>query len=162
MSKFTRRGKSKVYFVPTVADPANPTTAEITGGTYLGKGLREMTGFETQTSRISEAVMDSKTNPQIDGEQTFGDAQMVLLESDDTTTDPDSTALAAAYTALADGAQGFIVACPVGVTSGKKCETWPISIGANNRNWSTDNEFAKYTVAFAVLSAPNKNATIGV
>lgn len=160
MSKFNRRGKSKIYFVPTLTSTTSPSIAQITAGTYLGKGLREMSGFETQTSRISEPVMDSKVNPQIDGEQTFGDASMVLIESDDTTTDPDTTELQAAYAALADGALGYIVAAPVGLTATKKCEVWPVSIGANNRRWSTDNEFAKYGVSFAVLSAPNKNATL--
>lgn len=161
MSKSNRRGNSKVYFVPALADPDAPTVAEITGGTYLGKGLREMNNFETQTSRISEPVMHSKVNPQIDGEQTFGDANMVLLEDDGTETDPDSEDLAAAYAALDDGAQGYIVAVPFGgVVATKKCETWPVSVGANNRRWTTDNEFAKYAVAFAILSAPNKNAVI--
>lgn len=160
MSKFNRRGKSKVVFVPSLADPDNPTLAEINGGTYLGKGLREMSGFETQTSRISEPVMDTKVNPQIDGEQTFGDATMVLLESDETTTDPDTADLQAAYAALTDGALGYIVACPTGIAAGRDCETWPASIGANNRRWSIDNEFAKYGVSFAILSAPNKNAEI--
>src|SRR4051794_37034610 len=123
MSKYNPRGNNKVYFVPTIASQAAPTVAEITAGTYLGKGLREMTGFETQTSRISEPVMHSTVDPQIAGEQTFGDAQIVMLQSDSTTTDPDSTELAAAYTALADGALGNIVAIPFGgVVSTKKCE----------------------------------------
>jgi hypothetical protein len=161
MSKFTRRGKSKIYWVLTLATPATPSVAEITAGQYLGTGLREMNNFETNTSRISEPVMDRKQNPQIDGEQTFGDANMVLLEDDGTTTDPDNVNLAAAYAALSDGAQGYVVAIPSGgVVATKKCEVWPCSIGANNRRWSTDNEFAKYGVSFAVLSAPNKNAVI--
>jgi hypothetical protein len=161
MSKYNRRGNSKVYFVPTIASQSAPTVAEITAGSYLGVGLREMTGFETQVSRISEPVLHSTVNPQISGEQTFGDAQIVMLESDAGTTDPDTTALQAAYTALADGAQGYIVAIPFGgIVATKKCEVWPVSIGANNRRWSTDNEFAKYGVNFAVLSAPQKNATI--
>lgn len=161
MSKYNRRGVSKVYFVPTIAVQTAPTVAEINAGTYLGKGLREMNNFETATSRISEPVMDSKVNPQIDGEQTFGDANMVLLESDGGTTDPDTTSLQAAYTALADGVSGYIVAIPFGgVVATKKCEVWPIEVGANNRRWTTDNEFAKYGVSYAVLSAPQKNATI--
>lgn len=160
MSKHARRGKAKIYFVPTLTSLSNPSIAEVEAGTYLGKGLRTMSGFETNTSRISEAVMDSQISPQITGEQTFGDAQMVLLEDDGTTTDPDSAELAAAYTALADGAQGYVVAAPYGLVATKKCEVWSVLIGANNRNWSTDNEMAKYSVAFAPLAAPNKNATL--
>jgi hypothetical protein len=160
MSKHTRRGKAKIYFVPTLTSLTSPSIAEIVAGTHLGKGLRTMSGFETQVSRISEAVMDSNVSPQITGEQTFGDAQMVLLEDDGGTTDPDHTELAAAYSALADGAQGYIVAAPYGLTATKKAEVWSVSIGANNRQWTTDNEMAKYSVAFAPLTAPNKNATL--
>src|SRR3954471_21382689 len=132
MSKHARRGKAKYYFVPTLTSLTNPSIAEINAGTYLGKALRTMTGFETNTSRISEAVMHSMVSPQITGEQTFGDAQMVLLEDDGTTTDPDSSDLAAAYAALADGALGYIVAAVYGLTSTKKCEVWSVQIGANN------------------------------
>jgi hypothetical protein len=160
MSKHGRRGKAKIYFVPTLTSDTTPSLAEVLAGTYLGKGLRTMTGFETQVSRITEAVMHSNVSPQITGEQTFGDAQMVLLEDDGTTTDPDSAELAAAYAALADGALGKIVAMPYGAVATKKCEVWSIQIGANNRNWTTDNEMAKYSVAFAPLSAPIKNATL--
>lgn len=162
MSKHARRGKAKIYFVPTLTSLTNPSIAEIEDGTYLGKGLRTMQGFETQVSRISEAVMDSMISPQITGEQTFGDAQMVLLEDDGDTTDPDQADLAAAYEALIDGAVGHVVAAPYGLTAAKKAEVWSIVIGANNRNWTTDNEMAKYTVSFAALAAPQKNATLAV
>lgn len=161
MSKFNRRGKTKVYFVPTLASTTSPSAATVLAATYLGKALREMTGFETAQSRISEAVLESTINPQINGEQTFGDASMVLLEDDGTTTDPDYSDMVAAYTALADGAAGYIVVVPTGVAAAsKKCDVWPVSVGSRNRLVTTDNEFAKYRVNFAVLSAPSKDATL--
>lgn len=160
MSKHARRGKAKYYFVPTLTSLTNPSIAEIEAGTYLGKGLRTMTGFTTTVARISEPVMDSMISPQILGEQTFGDAAMTLLESDGTTTDPDYADLQAAYAALADGALGYIVGAIFGLVATKKCELWSVQVGGNNRQHTTDNEMAKYDVAFAPLTAPNKNATL--
>jgi hypothetical protein len=48
----------------------------------------------------------------------------------------------------------------VGSSRRRSARSGRSSIGANNRRWTTDNEFAKYGVSFAVLSAPQKNATI--
>lgn len=158
--KFFRRGVSTATFVPTIADTSAPTQAEVTAGTPLSKAVATIDGWDFANSRISQPVLAYKFSPQIDGEQTAGDASMTLLE-DDGTTDVDSSALAAAYTALTDGASGFMVLAPVGTASGKKVEVWPIKVLGNNRVWSTDNAMAQYKVDFAVTNPPVKNATMG-
>jgi len=159
--KFFRRGTSGAWFVPTIASTSAPTASEIIAGTDLGAAVTAIENFETTTSRISQPVLKYKVNPQIDGEQTFGDASMTLLE-DNGVSGTDSAALQAAYTALADGATGFIVLSPKKQTpiAADKVEVWPVKVGANNRAWTMDNEMAKYQVAFAVTDVPVKNATV--
>lgn len=157
--RYFRRGVSSAIFVPSLADPNAPTVAELAAGTDLSAAVNSITGFTTDTSRISEPVLAYKQNPQMDGEQTFGDAGMKLMEGDGVA-GGDETVLAAAYAALVDDAAGYMVLAPGSTASGKKVETWPIKVGANNRDWSLDNTFAKYDVAFAITGQPKKNATV--
>lgn len=157
--RYFRRGVSSAIFVPTLASQSAPTVAEIGAGTDLSAAVNSITGFTTQTSRISEPVLKYKQNPQTDGEQTFGDAAMKLMEGDGVA-GPDEAALAAAYTALADDATGYIILAPGATTAGKKVEVWPVKVGANNRDWSLDNTYAKYDAAFAITGTPSKNATV--
>jgi len=156
---YFRRGKSKALFVPTIASQAAPTTAELTAGTDLSKAVTAIENFDTSTAKISQAVLAYVQNLQENGEQTFGDASMTLLE-DDGAAGGDSAFYAAAYTALAENATGYIVLAPGAITAGKKVEVWPVTIGANNRQWTLDNEMAKYQVAFAVTTPPTKNAIV--
>ena len=157
--QYFRRGRSKALLVPTIADQDHPTVAELGAGTDLSAAVTAIAGFDTSTSRISQAVLAHKQNVQIDGEQTFGDATITLLE-DDGTSGGDSVAIAAAYTALVEDATGYIVLAPTSTAATKKVEVWPVKIGAKNRQWSLDNEMAKYAVAFAITGAPSKAATV--
>lgn len=159
--KFFRRGVSGAWFVPTISSTSAPTAVEIAAGTELSAAVTAIENFETATSRISQPVLKYRVNPQIDGEQTFGDASMTLLE-DDGVSGTDSAALAAAYTALADQVTGFIVLSPTSAApaASDKVEVWPVKVGANNRQWTLDNEMAKYQVAFAVTDVPVKSATV--
>lgn len=158
--QFWRRGKSKAFFVPTIADVSAPTVAEIAAGTELSPAVTAIDNFETSTSRISQGVLASKVDVQIDGNQTLGDAAMTLLEGDGVS-GGDETAYAAIFTALAEDATGYIVLAPVGAAATKKVEVWPVKVGAKNRVWAIDtNEMAKYRVAFAVTAAPTKAATV--
>lgn len=160
---FFRRGKSGAIFVPTIADKAAPTVSEITAGTAIGRAVATITGFETSLNRINQAVMAYSQELQVDGPQTFTDASMVLLEDDGTGSDADSVERTAAYTALVEGASGYIVLVPktaAAPTSTTKVEVWPVKIGARNRSWSLDTETARYSVQFAISGAPNKAAVV--
>lgn len=156
--RYFRRGVSQAVFVPTLADQTSPTQAEIAAGTNVSAAVNSITGFTTDTSRISEAVLAYRQNPQIDGEQTYGNAAMKLME-DDGVTGPDSTVLAATYEALADEVVGYMILSPGATAATKKGEVWPVKVGSNNRDWDMGNVFAKYDVAFAITGVPTKNAT---
>lgn len=157
--KYFRRGVSTAVFVTTIASPAAPTQAEITAGTPLTKAVTAISNFTTSVTRISQPVLAYAVTPEINGSQTFGSAQLTLLE-DNGTSDTDSAVLIAAYTALADGASGYIVLAPGGTAATKKVEVWPVQVGANNRQWSTGDDMAQYTVDFAVTNPPTKNAVM--
>ena len=160
---FFRRGKSGAIFCPTIADKAAPTVAEITAGTPIGRAVATITGFETSLNRINQPVMAYAEELQVDGPQTFTDASMVLLEDDGTGSDDDSTERTAAYTALVEGASGYIVLVPKSAAApaaATKVEVWPVKVGARNRSWSLDTETARYSVQYAIAGSPEKDAVV--
>lgn len=156
--QFFRRGKSSALFVPTISNTSAPTQAEITAGTDLSKAVTAIENFDTSTARIAQAVLAYVQNLQIDGEQTFGDAALTILE-DDGTAGGDSTVYAAANTALAELATGYIILASNGTAATKKVEVWPVKVLTKNRQWSLDNEMAKKVVQLAVTAIPVKDAT---
>lgn len=160
--KFFRRGSSAAYLVPTIADPANPTVAEITAGQELSAAIVTISGFETSPNRINDAVMKYAQEQQTTGPTTPQDASMVLLEDNGTGSDADSVVRQDAYDALVDGATGYIVFFPnhQDITATKDAEVWPVEVSARNRDWSLDTQTSRYNVAFSITGSADKNAVI--
>jgi hypothetical protein len=162
MAIFFRRGKSAAIFALTVASPAAPTVAEITAGTDLSKAIAQLAGFETNPNIINQAVMAYDTEIQISGPRQSPGPSMTLIEGDGVS-GGDETSYAAALTALAEGTSGYLILSPrkaSPLTATTKCEVWPVTVGAVNRDWSLDAQAARYTVNLVMSSQPTKNAVV--
>lgn len=159
---FFRRGKSAAIYCPTIADPAAPTSAEITAGVDISRAVNSITGFETSPNRINTAVMAHAQELQSNGPTTPQDASMVLIEDDGSGSDDDSTARQDAYDTLEDDVTGYIVFVPKGTSAPAttSVEVWPISVAARNRSWSLDTETARYNVAFSISGVAVKDAVV--
>jgi hypothetical protein len=157
MGNYIVSGKAKVVYAPSVANLAAPTSGEITAGTVLNlpgthvnAGLIEMTGFETEQSFVTLSDMGTTTDGKIPGRKTLPDASLKFYDDD---------ASATVRTALAEGSSGFIIRFPYGQSTGKRCEVWPVTIGAiNDSPYSAANEAQTFMVAVAITSTPNKLA----
>lgn len=149
--KFFRRGKSKVLFVPAVANPAAPTTVELAAGIDLSEQTAEISGWEFTGSRIPTPNLANNFTPQITGEDTVGDASITFYD-DDANDD--------VRTALAKGTQGFIVFEPYGAGVGKRAETWTVQTQSVSDAYTVGNEAAKFAVGFAVTEVPEQEAVL--
>lgn len=152
MVRFMRKGKTKVYFVPTIAVLTAPTVAEITAGTALHGSLKEITGFTFQNNPIETPDMGSAFVTKIGGEDTVEDSSMTFYEDDTATT---------LITALAKGTVGNVVifykgTAGVNPAAADKAEVWPAVITSNARQYTVDNEAAAFMVAFANTAAPSQ------
>ena len=150
MSRFMRKGKSKVFFVPTIASLAAPTAVEVNAGTELSGQIAEINGFTFANSPIDTPDLGSSLVTKIMGEDTLEDSNMVFYEDDTSTTIP---------TALAKGTVGYIVIFYKGTAGASpaaadKCEVWPVTVSSQSRMYTVDNEAAKYRVSFANTAAP--------
>lgn len=158
MSKYIVSGKAKVVFAPAVANIAAPTTGEMSAGTILNNpggtviaGLISMTGFTSEQGFITTADLQTDTDSKFPGRRTIGDASMMFYDDDASST---------IRTALAEGTAGYICRFPYGQSAGKRCEVFPVTIGAlNDADYdATANEVQKFSVAVAITAKPNKNS----
>ena len=150
MPRFMRKGTTKIWFAPTVTNPAAPTVAQITAGTRLDTALSEISGFTFSNSPIDTPDMSSTFVAKIQGEDTVEDSSMTFYE--DTTSNP-------IMTALSKGANGYVVIFYAGLAgaapaAGDKCEVWPVTVSSNARQYTANNEAAKFQVSFANTAAP--------
>lgn len=152
--KFFRRGISKIYFLPAVADVTgviSPTRAEITAGQDLSPGVSEIAGFQLNNSPIPTPNLAEIFTSQIEGEDTTADSSLTFNDDD---TDDDIR------TAVAKGTSGFILLLPYGDVPTKRCEVWPVRSTGVNDEWTTGNDPARFAVGFAVTATPEQNGVI--
>ncbi len=151
MARFMRKGKTRFYYAPTIASAALvPTTAEITAGTRLDVELNEVNGFTFANSPIQVPDMSTSFVPNIPGEDSVEDSNLTFYEQDTTNT---------IMTTLAKGVVGYIVIFYKGIAgaapaAADKCDVWPIQVASSARQYTADNEAAKYQVVFAPTAVP--------
>jgi hypothetical protein len=151
VARYFRRGKSKILFLPAVANKAAPTRTEITAGTSLTPQTAEIADFQFANSPIATPDMDTTFTTSIPGEDTVGTPTITFYDDD---------AASTIRTALTKGAKGFILLMPYGDVPTKRAEVWPVESTGVNDEWSAGNDPARYAVAFAVTGAPTQNATV--
>lgn len=155
MSRFMRKGTTKVYFVPVIAGAA-PTVAEITGGTNLTPQIAEINGFNFTNNPIDTPDMASAFVGKIPGEDTVDNSSITFYEDD--TTNPIKTSQAKGTVGhIVIAYQGLIGATPA---AGDKVDIWPCIIASNSRMYSAGNESAKYQVVYTLTEAPAEEATV--
>lgn len=150
MARYTRRGKSKIHFLPAVAG-ASPTRPEITAGTALTPGIAGVSGFSFEGSLIATPDLDSTFASTIAGEDTAGDSSLTFYDDD---------TVATLRTLLVKGTAGFIVLFPYGDVATKRCEIWPIVSTGVADEWSAGNDPARFTAKFGVTAPPNLSAVV--
>lgn len=140
-------GEIKVWYVPTIASVAAPTTTEITAGTDLTAYLRR-DGIQTPNpgTTIDSSDLGSLQNKSLPG--SYGGDNVTIQAYRDDTTDT-------AWTTLARGTSGYILVRRFGgsttnAASSDKVEVYPGAVISREMNGSGDNEAQRFTVLWAV------------
>lgn len=152
MAKFFRRGTSKIWFLPAVADISAPTVAEVNAGTDLSPFINGITGFQYQNERIDTPVLSSSFNFQIDGPDTVSDSSIQCTDDNGGTT--------AARTLLPKGTSGFLMLMPYGRVPTKRGEVWPAKSTLIADEWSLGNDPARFDIGFAITGIPDQDVSI--
>lgn len=157
MSRFMRKGKTRFYWVPTIASATLvPTAAEVNAGSRLDTQLAEVSGFTFSNNPIAVPDMSTAFVSQIPGEDATEDSSLTFYEDDTTNS---------IMTTLSKGSKGYVVIFPAGTAAatpaaGDKADVWPAQVSSNARQYTADNESAKYQVNFAATSEPAFNKTL--
>lgn len=156
MARRMRRGLSKFYFVPTIADPSAPTVAEISAGTEIGQEVAEISGFSFSSNPIDTPDFESRFVKKAPGEDTAEDSSMTLYDDPDTVDIRDT---------LAKDEEGYIVIFALGIAgaspaAGDDAEVWPVQVASNTREYTAGNEVARYMVQFTITDVPEQNAVV--
>lgn len=156
MGRFFRRGRTKFFWVPTIASAALiPTAAEVIAGSALLK-VSDIAGFAFTNAPIPTPDLDSTFTSNIPGEDTAADSSLTFDE--DTTTN-------ALQTTLAKGVAGYVVIFFAGTAgaapaAGDKAEVWPAQSTGPHRLYTLGNDPARWMVQFAMTAPPNFSATL--
>lgn len=145
MARYFRRGKSKMKYLPAIANQAAPTAPELSAGTDLTGSIADVNGFGYNNSPIATPDLNSTFTSSIPGEDTTDDSSITFYDDDTSTT---------IRTLLAKGITGFICRQPYGQVSAKRCEIWPVTSTGVNDVWTVGNDAAQFVVGFAVTATP--------
>lgn len=151
MARYFRRtdGQSLWAFVPSIANLAAPSTAEVNAGSNITIRIAGVTGFEYKNNPIKTPDMSSSFVSSIIGEDEATDSALMFY--DDTT----STAL---WTLMAKGAVGFILVNEYAKTVSSKTRVWPVTSTGPVPQYDMGAEAAQFTVGYAVTARPNLDA----
>jgi hypothetical protein len=151
MARYFRRGKSKVRFLPAVANAAAPTAGELTAGTDLTVSIADIAGFGYNNGPIATPDLNSTFTSSIPGEDTTDDSSITFYDDDTSTT---------IRTLLAKGVSGYIMRMPYGQVTAKRAEIWPVTSTGVNDTWSTGNDAAQFQVGFAITATPTLTSVV--
>lgn len=149
MSRFFRRGLSKIKWAPSVAG-SSPTRPEITAGIDLSPQIAAVAGFQLSNNPIETPDLSTAFNSQIDGPDSTADSSLTFY---------DDNASSTIRSALAKGTIGNVLLFPYGDVTGKRCEVWNVKSTGVNDAWSLDATAGQFEVGFAVLLVPNQAGT---
>jgi hypothetical protein len=159
MSRSASTGVVKVQHVPTIANKAAPTVAELGAGTDLTPFLtRDGLTTPSDGSTIDVAGLDSRYNSTASG--SYGGQPISLkMFRDSVSADDDG------WTALPRQTAGYLVirrfgGSTVAFAAAQKVEVWPIDVLSRTMMATADNEAQKFEVQAAVPTEPNLDATV--
>jgi hypothetical protein len=155
MSKFFRRGKTRVYFCTSISNPAAPTAAEINAGTNLSANVNDMAGFSYSTNQLPTPALDSAFTPSIGGPQVTDDSSITIYL--DSASNP-------LRTTLAVGAAGFIVwvdyKASGNIAASDKVDVYAVTVVGAPKRRSMGDDPAVWECQFSITAVPNEDVTV--
>lgn len=153
-------GFTRVAFVPTIANIAAPTVAELNAGTLLHNTLivGGLQGFGFSPGEVDNSAFGSSFDTKLPGVSSYSGTQLVLKKQtmgSDTIWTLLTTYFTAGYIALRDG-----IANATAWATSQNAEVFPITTGDWEYMDRARNEVLKYMVAVPIASAPNKKAIV--
>lgn len=156
MPRYVHDGKTRVYWVPTIANKAAPTVAELNAGTSLAAFLRK-DGLDIPFTQNFSDNADLEDTFDAQSVGTFGANISLTIFRDDTTD--------TAWDLFVYGTAGYIVvrrgaAYSTAWAAAQKCEVYPAQMHEPTPLSSSTNENVAAKAMLAITDQPNLKATV--
>ncbi len=158
MADILADGKTRVSWVPSIANIAAPTTAELNAGLLLQSLLTAdgLSGWQPETAKVDTSSLASTFNTAVNGRTSF-DSPMLRLKKQDTGD--------TAYTTLIRDAAGYItirssIAQATAYAPSQAIRVYPVQCGEVAHVDVEENSLERYEVPMTVTSQPNLRAAI--
>lgn len=151
---------TRVYYVPTIANIAAPTVAELNAGTSLTSTLipAGLEGFENSTAEVDNTSLASDFDTKLPGRKSFSGTGLVFKKQDGTDTIfvllsvPNTNG----YVVIRDG-----VLNTTAWTIADKVEVFPIRTATHVMlGRGESNSLLKYRIPTPITSQPNLKAVV--
>jgi hypothetical protein len=152
-------GRTRVAYVPAIANIASPTVAELNAGILLNSIITPdgLVGFEATTADVDTSALDSDYDTVDVGRDSFSGTMLRLKKQ--TTGDTTFTTLGA------KGVTGYVairrdLAVATAWASSQAVEVYPIKTGRRRNLAPEKNAVRKYEVPTKIYIAPNIDALV--
>lgn len=149
-TRFFARGVSRCYYLPSVANKAAPTRAEMNTGTDLSPQFADVSEFTVSGNTIDTPDLATTFDSKIAGTTSAEDSSLDLYAD---IAGVDVRAL------LPRDTTGFIMWLDGGDVAGRKADVFPITVTSNSQIRSMT-DAGKRKVSFAITSKPEEGVTI--
>lgn len=153
MARYATPGKSEAWWVPTIADPTAPTTAELNAGTDLTGDTRVLPSVPRGLNTVDVADLSSKYEKRQVGTRGGDILEWEVFRDDATET---------GYDTLQEDTAGFMVLARQGLASpgtfgvGDVVDVYPATIGAAEDASPGRNDPDMTTVRLVATDDPNR------
>lgn len=158
MADITADGKTRVAWVPTIANIAAPTTTELNAGMLLQSTLTAdgFAGFRPETADVDTSSLDSTFNTMVNGRTSFSGTVLRLKKQTGTDT---------IFDTLVRDTAGYVVVrrsttSTTAWASAQKIEVYPALCGEVARLDPEPNSVERYEIPIKITSTPNLRSAV--
>lgn len=151
-------GRTKLYQVPSIANIAAPTVAELNAGVALDGLVTPdgVIGFEPDTGDVDTSKLNSTFSTTAAGRASFSGTMLRLIKQ----TGTDTVYNTLVYAFATNIVMRRDVAASTAWATSDKVEVYPVQIGEVRNLSPAPNEVHKYEVVTKITSQPNLRATV--
>jgi hypothetical protein len=151
-TKYKAKGKTKIYWVPTIANVEAPTRVELDAGVDLSPQIMETDGWEVTSESIETPNLADEFTGSIPGSTSADDSSLTMYsdeEGDDV------------RQVLPRNTNGYVVILHGGDVAGRPTmDVFPVRVGSLGKPVSLDDDASSITVNFNITDEPQENLTI--
>ncbi len=158
MPDITADGKTRVAWVPAIANINAPTTTELNAGMLLQSTMTAdgLVGFRPETADVDTSALDSTFSTSVNGRTSFSGTMLRLKKQSGTDT---------IFDTLVRDAAGYVVirrsvAASTAWASAQKCEVYPALCGEVSRVDPEPNTVERYEIPVKITASPALRAAV--